>query len=421
VIAMIAAFASGGVAIPIAIVVTGIVVGGRRGPAALVPVLIPWLAFAGWFLLFGRSSNALEQAARLDPTLLPAFVATGLATLAAPLLALDHRYQGFGLMVVTAVVALGLGRLRSGSVRIWLPLAGVGLVYVIVGLARLAAFGVDGALAPRYVFPALALLLLGVAPLVDGLIDVAGPRGQRALAIVVAAWFVAMLVGDVDKFRRAIPVYEARSDVIDTELGAMQRLRPTIEALPMKDEIFDRHLLGRMTPAEYYAALDALPHPPAPSADALGRRAPGSRRAADVILDRLLRPGLQPGKPPGALPRGTDTAEPFGLLHDTRLTSTNGACRTFEVLGSDPWLELLGVRGRGVTVRTDGQRTLQVFTRILAPTFGGTVHSILPEPGRWYDVILPPLSGGLDWSLRIDPPPGSHQFDICLGAAAPAP
>jgi hypothetical protein len=88
------------------------------------------------------------------------------------------------------------------------------------------------------------------------------------------------------------------------------------------------------------------------------------------------------------------------------------------VTGPDPFVETGGLQGRAVALRTDGQRTLRVFTRILASRFRATVHSILPEPDRWYAIRLPALSGGLDWTIRLDPPPGSHRFEACLGSPA---
>jgi hypothetical protein len=413
-VALIAAFASGGMAIPIAVVVTGIVAARRRTIRAWLPVLVPWLAFAGWFLVFGRSSDALTAAANLHPSLLPAFVANGLATLAAPLLGLDHRYQLFGLLAVAGSLGLGLGLLRSRSPRIWLPILGAGLLYLIVGLARLAAFGVHGAEAPRYLFPALALLLLGVAPLVDGLLDRAGRNGRRILAFAVAAWLVVMLVGDADKLRRALPTYEDRSAAIETELGAVQRLRPILDVQPVSAELVFRSHFGRMTVAEYFTTLDTLRHGPAPTVDALLRQPEAARKAADALVDRLLDPAILPGTDPKGGAPGFDTTSTFGQARDLRLAATQGACRTYEVTGPAPTLEVRGLHGRAIVLRTDGQRTLRLFTRILASRFGAAVHSILPEPDRWYRIALPALSGGLDWSIRLDPPPGSHRFDACV-------
>ena len=417
-IAMVAAFASGGMAIPIAFVVTGIVAERRKSVRAWAPIVAPWLVFAAWFLAFGRSSDALAAAASLDPSLLPAFVANGLGTLAAPLLGLDHRFQWLGLAVVLGALAVALGLLRSRSRRIWLPILGAGLVYVITGAARLAAFGVHGAEAPRYLFPALALLLLGVAPLVDGLLDRAGRNGRRLLTLGVAAWLAIMVIGDADKFRRALPTYEDRSAAIVTELGAIQQLRPILDVEPVSAELVYRSHFGRMTVAQYFAALATLPHGPAPTVEDLRRRPEAARKAADALIARLLGPSIRPGAAPPDGAQGVDVSSSFGLAHDMRLAATAGPCRTYDVTGPDPTLELRGLGGRSATFRMDEQGTLQVFGRILASRFGATVHPTLAEPDRWYAIDLPALSGGLDWSIRLDPPPGSQRLDACVEAGA---
>ena len=67
------------------------------------------------------------------------------------------------------------------------------------------------------------------------------------------------------------------------------------------------------------------------------------------------------------------------------------------------------------TVRTDGQRVLEVRGRVFGDAFGKhLLRGVLPEGGTWYEIRPARLIDGVGWRVRLDPPPGSDRTEVCL-------
>jgi hypothetical protein len=420
-LALVGGFISGGVAIPMAAVATGVLFAESKDRRRLAWPAAAWAVYLLWFVVLGRSGDALGNAQSSDLTLLAEFVARGLSTVAAPALGLTFRFQEAALVGIVAALAVVAGRFGVRPLRGWIAIGGVVFLYAVIGAARLKNYDVDGSQAPRYLYPAFALLLFGVATIADRLFDVIRSEpARRILAVGIAAWLVVSLVGDAGKLARSAQSFGDRAGVIRTDLSLLQVLRPAIEAGAAGGVVIDEHQFGRMTPAAYYAVVDDLgPLPVKPGSPHLWP--PPERERADRLLAHLFGAELGFQEVPGVPIRTVDSAERRYGLHDMTNAIGDAGCASFTVTGDDPYVALRLLDGESLAIRTDGQRTLQVFERVLTDDFGAIVKSIQPVPGTWYAVKPPALGRAFPWRLRVDAPPRSSRLDICLIPAGSAP
>jgi hypothetical protein len=425
-LAFLTALMSGGVAIAFGFVATAVILADGTDRRRLLWPGAAWVVYAAWFLAFGRTGDALGNAQAADLTLLPAFVAQGFAALAAPALGQDYRFRDAGLLLIALGLGLAAGRLGPRPHRGWIALAGIAVLYGLIGLARLSKFDTAGSEAPRYLYPAFALLLFGAATIVDRLYDsIASARGRRWLAVGVGVWLGVALVGDVGKLARSTTAYAERAATIRAELWLLEELRPAIESHSAAAVPIDPHLFTEMAPGHYYGIIDDIVDLPGPFKPPSAWPSP-QRRAADELLGRLFATDLA-FKPIAVAPdRVIDATDRRYGLHDmTTAAATDAAtpgCTAFTVTGADPFVALRLLDGESIAVRTDGQRTLQVFPSVLTDSFGAIVRSVQPAPGAWYAVVPPALGAGWPWRLRVDAPPGSSNLDVCLvPAPGPAP
>ena len=412
-VAMILAFASGALAVVLFFVAVATMISGRRSLVAFAWPALSLAVFAAWFLVWGRESAAIGEAAAADLALLPSFIATGLATLAAPSLGLDYRFAGPALAVIAIAGGYALGRLRLlTDPRVSVPLLGVLLLYALIGLGRLAAFGPDGARAPRYLYPAFFLLLLGAWPVLEAIRRASAGWARRFFWVAVAVWSVVMASGELNKLQGSITAFEERAADARAELATLDVLRPVLSDAASTTAI-DRQIFFGMTTAGYYAATDDLGSPAGGTLDKVMRLGSAPRMAAEGLIGRLLGDDLRPR--PIHEPAATD--EPFAGLRnlvDLREVGATTSCKRYAVTGSDPLGSLVIPAGRAIAIRTNGQRTFQAFGRVLAEDFGLIVRSGFLVPGDWYAISPAPLPEGLSWKVRLDPPPGSTTFEVCL-------
>lgn len=275
----------------------------------------------------------------------------------------------------------------------------------------------EGAEAPRYLYPAAALAFLALIPLLDALRRALNPNARRILWLGFAVWVVVVVSGDVGKLTRSAESYAERANAIRADMRALQVLRPVLEGTPGSRVTIDRLFFGGLTPGGYYAVIDALSSPvPGATVESLAALQPQERLRVDRLIQRLMHDGLVPrfsalGPPAmnesiGARLRG---------LYDMQVREAgSGGCASLSVTGDDPFLSFRGVRGESVWIRTDGQRVLQVFARIVGDVFEAPASSIYPIRQAWYRLDPEALPAGLDWTVRVDPPPGSSAFDLCL-------
>lgn len=413
-VAMSAGLASGGIALVLWIVATAWLAVRSASRARFLWPAASLLVYLAWYLALGAAG--LGDTAGFDVALLPSFIAQGLARLAAPMMGLDYRFQLPALIVLSAAIGGVVAWLRHREAAFWIPIGGLLLLFALIGVARLAKYGVDGADAPRYMYPAAALAFLALIPLVDAVRRRCGPNGRRFFWVGVGIWFVVAVAGDVGKLVGSAEHFGERATQIRTELRTVQVLRPALEETTALSQPFDPDLFFGLTPGDYYAAIDDLTPPVTDATVAsLVTLSPQERERVDRLIARLLHPGLVPrlaSSGPTQLADGL--AARVGGVHDVRFATDPSGCLQLSIIGDDPFLSISLEANEQIWMRTDGQRVLQVFARVVGDVYRSPVSSIYPQPTIWYRVTPQPLVPGLFWTLRIDPPPGSAIMDVCL-------
>ncbi len=411
-ISMVLALASGGVALAMLAFAAIWMIAARRPVRDLAWPTASGFVFVAWLLAFGEGSRAADTLTGVDPAVLLPFVATGLSTLAAPLFGLDHRFQlpALAMVCVLAGIVVGSRRWVLDPIVVGAT-SGLFILYLLIGVGRAAAFGATGAAAPRYAYPALALALLAIMPTVDRLRR-STHRGR--FWILTGVWVLAIIAGDVDKAMRSEPVWQERAATIRAELAALDATRDAIT--PSTDRrVIDRSFFFGLTAGDYYAAVDALGKVGGVDGGTLTHATPDERVAVDEMLGRLHGDQLDPrlvGGPPAPV---QSRPQPPYEHHHLVLDEWDGACASYVVTGSDPFVVLRGlVPTSRIFVRTDGQRAFQVYGRVLTPVFGTVVRTSYLTPGQWYDIGPFYLGEVLHWTIRVDPPPGSDHFDLCI-------
>jgi hypothetical protein len=413
-IAMVLGLASAAAAVVYLGVATLILLSHRPPLRRLVWVALPVVLFGIWYVTYGRV-GAEQGGAPPDLILLPSFIATGLTTLAAPLIGMDHRFAPAAVVGIALVGGAAVGWTRLRTMRFWAPIAGIVACLGIIGLGRLGDYGVTGAMAPRYLYLTGTLALIAGAVLVDAVYRSLHGRARTVLAAGVAVWLVIVVAGGMGKLVRSAEVWRDRADVTRAELAALQVWRSSIEGTPAAREPIGPPATGGMTPRGYYEAMDDLSPVVAASAESIRALPQELRLEVDTMLDRLLGSTLGPVASGPPAPGGAVIEPTLRETRDVELVGDGGSCVTGTVTGPDPSVVVAPGSAPGVAIRTDGQRTLEVFGLVLADDFGPHLRRGFPAtPDQWYEVRPQSLGDRFGWRLRIDPPPGSSRFDLCL-------
>jgi hypothetical protein len=101
---------------------------------------------------------------------------------------------------------------------------------------------------------------------------------------------------------------------------------------------------------------------------------------------------------------------------------TAEGCRVFHVGGDNPHVVMEVPPGDRLFVRSDGQRSTQLFVGLFAESHQpAAAQRTYLEPESWYVATAPLSPDGRRWSIRVDPPVGSNRLDLCVAGPPPAP
>jgi hypothetical protein len=172
-----------GVALAFCAAVTVESIVARRLRSMLVPLAVPALVYAAWFIAFGRygirTGTALSTSAFID---VPSAIITGLSNAAGGITGVG---PALGIVPAAGIAVWAVGRLwrdRTLPPRFVGCIAGIAVLYGLIGLTRSHDFaGIIGY--TRYTYVSGILLLIAVASLA-GRIDIPEERNRRLLTIV---------------------------------------------------------------------------------------------------------------------------------------------------------------------------------------------------------------------------------------------
>ena len=402
--------ASGGAAIPFAVAATLVLLSHRPAPARLLWPALVAAVYGVWYLAYGPHERSAAELGSADLTLLPAFVARGVSTVAAPILGLDFRYRPLALILLSVLAAGVFVWRRPQGAYFWIALAGLVGFYSLVGVARLGGYGLRGSESPHYWYPAAVFVLIGAAELYGAAHAALAAHARLAVTSVLVAWLAFVLVADLRTFRAHRETWQARAAAIRAELAALQFLRPVASFGPAE---IDRAHFFDLRADDYFAAIDELGTPAEGSASAVRAAPPAARLAADRMLVRLLANRVDAA--PSSRPSRSLQQVPPLTPSDARLLSTAGGCAIFSPRGDDPRIEARVRGGGSLHVASDGQRPTQVFYRLFGDTFQRAAsRSFFAVPNGWYAVTLPVLPEGAEWWVRLDPPDHSTRTEVCV-------
>jgi hypothetical protein len=317
-------------------------------------------------------------------------------------------------LVVAAVALLGVRLLRGAppSPRLWVLLALLVGYWILLALAR-AQF--NDYLAPRYLYPAAAyILLVGVeaaraVPLVS--------RARWLLmagAAVVVVSNIGLLRGEADGFRLLGNKVLPRLTALEVARG---RVDPSFRPFPDATGAAPDIVAG-----PYFAAVDAFGSP-APTVTDLARRPDLERVWADATLVQALavRPVVAPAPPAGGGPAvGAAPAVRAAPASRAGLASGPGwavgpappivgarggpatvqaGCAVLEPDALGAWIEVR-VPPSGLLLGSSPGGPILLRARRLAAGFGDPFAAI--PGGREGAIRFPPDRLPLSWYLRID-------------------
>ena len=172
-----------GVALAFCVAVTVESIVARRLRSMLVPLAIPALIYAAWFVAFGRfgirTGTALSTSAFID---VPSAIITGLSNAAGAITGLGPN---LGIVPAAGIAVWAVARLwrdRGLPPRFVGCIAAIAVLYGLIGLTRSHDFaGIIGY--TRYTYVSGILLLIAVGSLA-GRIDIPEARNRRLLTMV---------------------------------------------------------------------------------------------------------------------------------------------------------------------------------------------------------------------------------------------
>jgi hypothetical protein len=172
-----------GVALAFCVAVTVESIVARRLRSMFVPLAIPALVYAAWFVAFGRfgirTGTALSTSAFVD---VPSAIITGLSNAAGAITGLGPN---LGIVPAGAIAVWAVGRLwrdRGLPPRFLGCIAAIAVLYGLIGLTRSHDFaGIIGY--TRYTYVSGILLLIAVGSLA-GRIDIPVERNRRLLTMI---------------------------------------------------------------------------------------------------------------------------------------------------------------------------------------------------------------------------------------------
>jgi len=409
-VALTLGLASGGAAIPFALAATLVLLSRRPAPARLLWPAVVAAIYVVWYVAFGPHGRSASQLASVDLALLPAFIARGLSTLAAPILGLDFRYRPLALILLSVGAAAVFVWRRPQGPYFWIAIAGLVTFYSLVGVARLGGYGLRGAESPRYWYPTAVFVLIAAAELYAAAYAALRGHARLALTGALVAWLSFVLVADLRTFRAHRANWQARAAAIRAELSALQFLRPVASFGPA---VIDRAHFFDLTAERYFAAIDVLGAPVEGSAAALRAAPAPARLTADRMVVRLFATRLD--AVPSTRPAGSSREMPSLTASGARVVGSSRSCAALVVQAEDAKIEMRLPGGTPLHFASDGQRPTEIFYALFGDSFQQEAsRSFFAVPRGWYAVTLPILPEGVEWRVRLDPPDRATRAEVCV-------
>ena len=320
-------------------------------------VVLPALAFLGWYAVWGRGSSRvlLSREEVLDVPEAAARLVT---------VSLDNLSGGWGAGAAT-VLAIGVAAALCGRRRPPLVHATVaGLVaaafHAVVSAVAQLPYGIDQVTTSRYQYVVLVLLLPGLALLLDVLVTRAAAElpGKQRLPALVAATVVVCLLG-VHAARGQQQVAQRLDYIGEVTLG---HLGGAVLATGAGEKVLNDSVPGSYISGEDLVRLagpDLRSELPTLDPTEQDRIDAESRYFVEVTGDELDL------APPAELE--TDSFDP--------VVSGRPGCRTYTATNGTPTFVLTSYLGAGFRFRGDAEHVTTVLSR--------PGHELTSDPIQW--------------------------------------
>lgn len=422
-VALLIGIASGGVAMPYLLVGTLLLaINSSRRRFLAVPALL-LAVYAVWYAIFRLSAAGPTRPETLDWTLIPAFIGRGLSSLTSHTLGLDYRFEAIGALLAALAIGAAAAMWRPDARRTAIASIGLLSLYGLIAFGRLPGFGIDGALAPRYLYPALPFLLMILAevsrvalPAVHAL---RRPRMTRVAVVAAALCLGLIMWSNTAKIMSSGERWTERAVRIRAELSVLELLRGVVPPASAS-AVVDRDLFFGLTLENYFEAVDAL-GTRSLSIRELERQDDAHLERADALAFRLMRPGLRVQE----MQTLQTTGPPIqwtSISDADPLPSPVRGCSAFAVgrADRDPALTVSLSGGSALYVRSSAQRATQLFLGLFAETHLESASTVFyMEPNSWQSIRLPELPDSVRWNVRLDPPPEPGLFEVCAAQLRP--
>jgi hypothetical protein len=259
------------------------------------------------------------------------------------------------------------------------------------------------ALAPRYVYPTAAFVILGFSAY-------AGDRAKRIVgwrpALVLTPLAIVALVGNGRELIAGRDWFLNEATELRAAVGWVET-HPSAEFMKSDAQVTPR---TPATPAEILSLVrrygspardDLRPQnvPPIPS-DVSDRALFGLVRSEFAFQQTSREPMI--------------VEPPIVAGSSNVIIRPSGGCLSVRVIGPDPQLHLSAAGGSAYTFQTDVRGKAQAFLFRSAPPQEADSVVLEPvTPATTYLISIPDLGDGASWGLRLDPPDGMASGRVC--------
>jgi hypothetical protein len=230
VLAGLSALMCSNIGVPLVLIVGVFLAIKRRWLAALVATVPLGCLFLGWYVWFGRAAAGINKATRAQLADIPHFIWRGITA------ALDGTTQLAGIAPVLLVVLICAVIVARRSFRdLAIPtaaLAGIGIFYAAISYGRVS-FGVDQAVASRYVYVGGALAIIAIAFALNAL-QLSRSRKLLIVGLAVGWMFFANCAAF---YGSVIPIVDQRMTLREEilavpQLPGIERVDPSLRPSP---------------------------------------------------------------------------------------------------------------------------------------------------------------------------------------------
>jgi hypothetical protein len=374
---------------------------------------VPVGAYLSWFLLIGRSAVAVNNDV-FSPAAIamaPVFAMVGSAQaiaaasgLSGPAAALVGALGFVALIVSWAHSLIDRIGWHLPRVPLWLSparvpemtaaVAGLVVLYSLVGLTR-SQFGLSSATQSRYLYPAVAFVLLAIAAFVDQRLE--GARaGRRVVALAGAVALLAVSLGsNLVALRDGQRVFEAYA----TDVRALTSVALRYADAPSVDP--GRELFA-LPPAPVLAALLRAEGWPASGSDAELAALPPE--AVDIAIREIVADAVRVTVEAGAPSPSMAPAPIVVATRGSDVRAAEGCVAVESAAGGSIELRMQDGAALALTTTASGRATVSLG-RFAPPPMPGSIAIDPPEGGfvalHLPDLHVPDLGESGAWRLGV--------------------